>query len=430
MKTPFRVAQVLIFLFALTACNLNPGTSGSTQSPPEAPTPGAGIADLGGVETPVSLHGTITIRHSWGEADLSALVQIIDLFRRQHPEVYFDVLYVPAQDLRLWYETETREGRGPDILLGPGEWAQSLFESGLTGDLHLWFDLQPPAALIPPALESFRDGEALMGLPYAVSGVVLYRNRDIITISPTDLEELVNLASTATRGEVLGASLERSVFFSAAHLFGIGGQLMDENRIPAFNNPTGLAWIEILRRFEAAGPPNYFSDVDIEAFEEGRVGWIIDGTWNLERLAAAIGPDKLAIDPWPEVDQGRMAGFLRPDGIYIRSGIPADHLPVVQAFLRHFISSDAQTILVEAGYIPAAMDITLTDPVKGSLIRQAMEALSGDIPYPNNPEMELYTQQLDLALRQVFEQGVPPEVALQEAADAIRAALANSTPTP
>lgn len=380
--------------------------------------------------TPMLMRGTITIRHSWSEAELPALVQIIDAFRSQHPEVYFDVLYIPAQDLRQRYEVETREGRGADILLGPAEWAGELFAGGLVANLSSWPGAERREALIQPALDAFRIDQALAGIPYAVQGVVLYRNKDIITISPPTLDDMVNLAATSTRGEVLGASLERSVFYSTAHLFGMGGQLMDQHHIPAFNSPAGLAWIETLRRFDDAGPPAYLTDEDLAAFEEGRVGWIIDGTWNLRKLAAAIGPENLAIDPWPQVDQGRLSGYILPDGLYIGPNITPERLPAVQAFLLHFISPESQAILADEGRIPAATATKLDDPVTGPLIEQAMLALAGDMPYPYHPNMELYFQQLDLALRGIFEDNLPPEVALQTAADAIRTALAAPTPTP
>ncbi len=440
MKFRFHLALIILLTIALAGCgqsarSLNhpdsEADSGNlipkdTQASAPVPTTIAPQPS----PTSIPMHGTISIRHSWSEAELPALVQIIDTFRSQHPEVYFDVLYIPAQDLRMRYEVETREGRGADILLGPAEWAQELFVAGLVADLSSWPGSEQREALIQPALDAFRLNHALAGIPYAVQGVVLYRNKDIITISPPTLNDLVNLAATSTRGEVLGASLERSVFYSTAHLVGMGGQLMDDHHIPAFNSPAGLVWIETLRRFEDAGPPAYLSDEDLTAFEEGRVGWIIDGTWNLRTLAAAIGPENLAIDPWPQVDQGRLAGYIIPDGLYASPNIPADRLPAVQTFILHFISPEAQAILADEGRIPAVQGTKLPDRVTSPLIKQAIVALTGNIPYPYSPEMELYSQQLDLALRLIFEDDLPPEVALQAAADAIRSALAAPTPTP
>jgi len=429
----YRQVPALILLISLivTACSRLapqetpapatplPATATAPRPPTAAPTP-----------TPVVIQGTLSIRHSWSENELPALVQIVDGFRLQYPDVYFDVLYVPAQDLRTRYEMETRSGNGPTLLLGPAEWSQELYEAGLTADLSDLLDEQLLASLNPAAVAADRQGQALVAAPYSMQGVVLFRNEEVVTVSPTNLDELIALANSSRQGEIIGAILERSPFYSAAHLEGIGGHLMDENGIPAFNSPQGLAWIELLRRFEEAGPPNYFTDEDLTLFQEGQVGWIIDGTWNLRPLAAGIGPENLAIDPWPNADKGRMAGYVIPDNIYLSAQASPEQRLAAQAFIQYLLSPEAQTVLAEAGRIPTAGGVTLSDPVMGLLVKQAAAAMTNGVPYPSNPAMSLYTLNLDLALRAIFDQNQPPEQALQTAADAIRAGLAEAQPTP
>jgi len=68
--------------------------------------------------------------------------------------------------------------------------------------------------------------------------------------------------------------------------------------------------------------------------------------------------------------------------------------------------------------------VVISDP----LISQAMRALVDGVTYPTRAEMVVYSSQLDIALRSIFEDGVPAQQALQSADEAINAAL--STPTP
>ncbi len=83
------------------------------------------------------------------------------------------------------------------------------------------------ATLNQPALEAAKLDNKLVGLPYSIQGVVLYRNKDIVTLAPDNFDDFVTLAQTASQGDVVGAFLERSFFYSGGHLVGLGGQLID-----------------------------------------------------------------------------------------------------------------------------------------------------------------------------------------------------------
>ncbi len=380
--------------------------------------------------TPLRIGGTLTIRHSWGEADLPVLVQMIDGFREQYPEVYFDVLYVPPEDLFNRYQDEYREGRAPLLLLGPAAWGPALYQQGMISDLTGLIDDTVLASLNPPSLAAAREQGALVGLPYQMQGVALFRNKDIMTIRADTFEELANLAQTSMQGEVLGAYLERSFLYSGANLNMVGGRLMDENGLPAFADAKGLDWIEALRSFELAGPPDFNSDDDLVKFKAGRVGWIIDGTWNLPDIAAELGPENLAIDPWPTTKQARLSGYVFADMIYLNQQANAQQRLTAQTFMQYFVAPEAQTALAQGAHLPTNMGVKATNPALGELINQAIAALANGQPYPTSPNMPVYSQNLDTALRAILENDANPETALLEAADAIRSVLQQPTPTP
>ena len=430
---PNRLHPVIYALLAiiLAACSAAPSATPSPTRPqPSAtatrrPTP---VPTL----TPDVPRGTLTIWHSWDEAYMPALVQIINDFRAENPDVLFDVLYVPEQDLLARAQVELSEGGGPMLLLGPAEWGPVLYQAGQIQDLTSLADERLLAAVNPAALAAARQPGALVGLPYRLQGIVLYRNKNIVTIDPTSIEEMVTLAQTSTSGKDIGAVLERSFFYSGAHLEGLGGRLMDENGLPAFNDEKGLAWIETLRSLEQAGPPNFQNDDDLEAFKQDRVGWIIDGTWNQQALAEAIGIERLAVDPWPSVPGGRLAGYVLSDNLYLTTRAGGDRQTTVRAFLEHFLSPGAQTHLAEAGLIPAVSGISLPDPLQGPLLAQTMAALAGGVPYPLSPDMPLYSETLDAALRAIFQDGIDPGQALADAEQSLLAEVSKvkATPTP
>lgn len=436
---------LLLFVLSIhgllfTACGrngseANPSPTGQTRSEPSTNQTRPGLTPTVPLTpTPVVIRGTVSIWHSWSESEFPAMVQIRNGFHQAYPEVYFDVLYVPAQDLRARYEVETRNGSGPTLLLGPSEWGPSLYDAGLVVNLTGLVSQERLATLNQPALEAARYRDALVGLPYSLQGTVLFRNKDIITISPNTFDELVTLAQTSAQGDIHGAILDRSFYYAGAHLSGLGGRLMDENRMPAFNNEFGLNWIDLLKRFEEAGPPNFFTEEDLQKFSEGKAGWIVEGTWRIPQLAEAPGLEKLAIDPWPTYKDGRLSGFVIPENVYLSAQALDDNRLAAKTFLEYFLSPEAQVYLAEVGRIPAVRGVALSDPVRGPLWTQAIAALAGGTYYPPVPEMVEYNLNLDIALRSIFEQNVPPAEALQTAADEIRLAIEQNqdaaTPAP
>jgi hypothetical protein len=70
--------------------------------------------------------------------------------------------------------------------------------------------------------------------------------------------------------------------------------------------------------------------------------------------------------------------------------------------------------------------------VRDRLVSEAMTALVDGVPYPTFPELNIYSTQLEIALREVFEGRSSPAAALQAAFQAVAAALPrmDGTPTP
>lgn len=426
-------------LFLLSACSLPflPGilspaatptillptiTRGSTPQPVATATP-----------TPLVIRGTISIWHAWPEEKIPALAQIVAGFHQQYPEVLFDIQYIPAEDLRRHYEVQTMANTGPALLLGPAEWGPYLYDIGLLTDLGSLVNEDALNALNTPALETARHQDILIGMPYSLEGVVLYRNKNIMTIRPETFDELVTLAQAATQGETVGAVLERGFLYSGAHFIGLGGSWMRSDKSPAFDNAKGIAWLELLNAFEQAGPPNYLSDQDLENFKAGRVGWIIDGTWNLASLADALGDRNIAIDPWPDYLDGHLSGFVIAENLYLSATVKPELQPAVQAFITYFLSPEAQEKLAEVGLIPAATNVKLIEQNHAALISEAVTALADGAPYPVQPEFQTYATQLSVTLKNYFEEkNIPPERALKNAYDAILTdlALLRMTPTP
>ncbi|MBI3287277.1 MAG: ABC transporter substrate-binding protein, partial [Chloroflexi bacterium] len=83
-------------LLALAVAACAPAAT-PTAPPVEEPTPTP--------EAVPALTGTITLWHAWKENEIASLNEVIAAFQALHPDVQFDVLYTPFDDLRGKFET-------------------------------------------------------------------------------------------------------------------------------------------------------------------------------------------------------------------------------------------------------------------------------------------------------------------------------------
>ncbi|MCS7283159.1 MAG: extracellular solute-binding protein [Anaerolineae bacterium] len=415
------LSVVLVAVFVLSACR--PAATPTPTQPPAQPTqPPAKPTEP---PTPIpapTLKGTITLWHAWKESEIASLNEVIAAFQAEYPDVKFDVLYVPFDDLRGKFETAASTGGGPAVLIGAADWGPAFYDAGLVADLTPYLSSDFLATINEAALGAVQYKGAIIGLPQTIKGVVMYRNKAIIPEAPKTWEDLVAKAKAATQGDVVGANLEYGFFFSAAHLHGIGGKLMEPNGDPAFNNEKGVEWVNLLVSFKDAGPTEYYTDNDVNLFKAGKAGIIIDGTWNMGSLVEAIGAENLAIDPWPAYKDGHLSGYVQTENIYLSANVTGDDQKAALAFIQFFLSPKAQALLADpkkAAHIPAVKGVEVADP----LLKQAVEAFALGTAFPVIPEMGAYWAPMDTALKSVFDQGADPAAALQQAYDSIVAKI-------
>jgi len=379
----------------------DPSLLGTVEVPPVAGVPP--VVD--------DLRGTVTLWHSLSGSQVRAMEEAISAFQAQHPNVKFAIVPQPADQMRQSFSVSLSAGAGPSLLIAPPDWGPAWLDAGVVADMSTMVPPDLLHSISPAALDSVRYRDALVGLPYTLKGVVMYRNRSIIPQAPRTFDELLEMAKAATRGDMVGADLERGFFYSGAHLNGIGGQLMDGNGYPTFYSEKGMEWVNLLRAFSATGPAEYYSDDDLKRFQAGLAGIIIDGTWSLETLRNSIGPENLSIDPWPAYGEGHLSGYVQPDVIYLNAATSGDDQHAALRFVEYLLSPENQHRLTLFAQIPVVEGVPVDDP----LLRQAMEAFQGGTLFTALPEWDLYWGPMDKALTAAFEQAGDPSGFLEAA---------------
>jgi maltose-binding protein MalE len=368
--------------------------------------------------TPPPAGGAVTIWHSWGIAETDVLQSIIQSFQRLYPDVTFNLRYIPQDDLFNTYYEAAYLGQGPSLLLGPSSWGPQLFDEDLVANLDPYIPENYLTSISPPALSSGKYKNSLISLPLSQHGLLMFRNSSIIAEAPGSMEELNSLAHQTTHGGVVGSYLERGATISSADIIGLGGRIMDEDGYPAFNDQYGLEWLDLLAAYDEAGAVTFNTNRDQDMFKRGRVGLIIDGSWNIPILSQAIGTDNLAIDPWLSYGTGHLAGWVEADSIYLNANsIEKDRFASL-SFMGYLLDPNVQIRLAEVGHIP----VVITTQPRDRLMQQAMQAFIDGVPYPIAIEssiLNIYWSELDKAIKDVFEHGVDPADALQTAAENI-----------
>ena len=406
-------------------------TIGATLTPPPTitGTPPAIPLDIPPVPavTPPVQGSLVRIWVAWNYDQLRALDRVIDTFQDVYPGIRFQVINFPPADLRRAYEVAVYNGDGPSLLIAPAEWGPQYYESGLITNLYPNASPEFLAHINPAALGTGLYRGALISLPVSQQGVVLYRNRALIPEASESFEDLIVAARAATRAGNLGAYFDRGAFFSAASLVGLGGTLMNPDLSPAFNGPAGLAWLDLMAAYDTAGAIGMNTNRDLDLFAAGRIGYIIEGTWQIDALAQALGDENLAIDPWPEYTSGRLSGFVQTEAVYFNPNTRPGDTYSAMLFMGYLLTPDVQEYLAESGMIPVILDAN-PRPV---LIAQAAHALQGGTAYPPVVDPHVitaYWEGLELAIQAVFSRGVEPLDALLSAQNLILQRLSDLNP--
>jgi ABC-type glycerol-3-phosphate transport system substrate-binding protein len=434
--SPVLLIWMVVLGMVFTSCKNNQTVLETTASPTITKAP---IHTITPTPTENVIRGTVMIWHSWEEMQRSALFRRITAFQARYPDVQFDVLYIPAIDLRASFEAAMAENFGPTILIAPAEWGVELYEKDWVSDLNNLAGTDMLATLNKGAVGTGTYKGKLLSLPLHEKGVVLYRNKSLVPNPAINFDSLITLAQTATEGGEVGAMLERSFYYSAGHLYGLGGQFLNDEGLPVFdaeNYRYSLTWLNLLRAFENAGVAEYRSDNDMRMFNENRVGFIIESTSQMYNLAGELDPLNLAIDPWPSYQDGKLAGFVQAEGAYLTPKALAQENMISWLFLESLLTSESQASFSGVGYIPSIRPEILESTnqrIGDPFIAQAMAALDQGAPYPSLPVFNLYATQMDVLLQAVLLQGADPLVALQAAYETLKQQVESqpvATPTP
>jgi arabinogalactan oligomer/maltooligosaccharide transport system substrate-binding protein len=400
---------LLIASVLLTAC----GTA-ATEAPAatKAPATEAPATEAPAATEPPAAPVEVTFWHAYGtgSAEEMALTKVLDQAAKDLPNIKINVLQVPFNDIYNKYRTDVASGAGPDMFIAPNDSLGDDARNGLIADIT---DLAAGKLgdYTPLSIDGMTVDGKLYGIPESLKAVVFWYNKDMIQTPPANTDELKALMEGGT---------EVSISYGCYHHFGFfgafGGKVFDENWKVIADQGTGvtdaMTYLNDLYQISKKNSwPKNDSD-GLAPFTEGKAAAITNGNWAMGDYKAALG-DKLGVAPLPAGPVGPATPFLGVDGFYFNPNSQNKEAALeVALYLTGKMAQE--TMMNEAGHVPANTTVEVTDP----LIQGLLDAFANGYIRPQVPQLGLYWSNF-CGTDEVFEKGVAP-------ADWVKTATANA----
>jgi maltose-binding protein MalE len=414
--------KTLRLVIVLSLLLVGASTAVFAQDPTPTPAPTATFV-------PVT-EGTLTI---WSDAGrLPALEALGAAFTEQYG-VPVQIQTMGFGDVRNNLQLAGPVGEGPDIIVGAHDWIGQLYTNGLIQPLELSEAVL--ANFDPVALRAFTYEGQLVAVPYALEGIALYRNTDLVPEVPATWEETVALAEQL----VADGTVERGIaipngsgdpYHHYPILTGFGGYIFGVDDAGNYNpddvgldQPGSIAAAAEIARLVGADVLNAAVDYGAgeSLFHEGQLAMWITGPWALNGIReSGISYAVSAIPTMMETPRP----FVGSQGFMINAF--SLNALLAQAFLSEFVATDnGMQLLYEAvPFIPAWSPLATT--IEDADLAAFASAIAAGDPLPAIPEMNAVWTALGNANALIYQGQAEAEMAYAEAASAIRDEIARA----
>jgi len=398
------IASVLLTACGTAATEAPAATEPAATQPPAATEPAATQPPAAPVE--------VTFWHAYGtgSAEEIALTKVLDQAAKDLPNIKINVLQVPFNDIYNKYRTDVASGAGPDMFIAPNDSLGDDARNGLIADIT---DLAAGKLgdYTPLSIDGMTVDGKLYGIPESLKAVVFWYNKDMIKTPPATTDELKALMEGGTEVSITYGCYHHFGFFSA-----FGGKIFDENWKVIADQGTGVTdAMTYLNELYQISKKNSWPKNDSDGlapFTEGKAAAITNGNWAMGDYKAALG-DKLGVAPLPAGPAGPATPFLGVDGFYFNPNSQNKEAALeVALYLTGKMAQE--TMMNEAGHVPANTTVKVTDP----LIQGLLDAFKNGYVRPQVPQLGLYWSNF-CSTDEVFEKGVTP-------ADWVKTATANA----
>lgn len=420
-------------LAMLAGACASPGKATPTATAPATPTIAPSpLAPPTRTPTPGPA-GHVTLWLSWDPDELRGLHRVLNRFADRYPEIEFSLAYYDPEAMIPALEAAHGTDAQPGIVLGPSAWGPILWGRGWLADLSTRVDDNLQRDLHPAAWSQSRYQGALVGLPLELQGTVLFRNADLVPGAAGTVTDYVEASRALRESGASDEVIDLGWPNAAPQIWTCGGAVFDDQGRSGLQSDAGACWLGLMEELGRAGRIVFRSDEDLNLFQAGSAGWLMETSDKARALQEALGASSLKVDAWPRYapTDRTMTGFVWTENAYIIEGASVEDAEAGWAFLRFLVSSDAQEILSdpkEARHLPVLTSLDPADP----LMNMMASFVRVGVPLPLRTDLARFYGPLEGAIEDVARQGIAPERAIEIAVEKLatpQPSAAAPTPT-
>ena len=327
------------------------------DAPTEAPATQAPATEAPAADAPTEAAAPAGTLRIWADDTRAPVLQ--DLADEVLAAYNLELIVELKSSIRDDFQVAAPLGEGPDIIVIAHDQAGTLVSNGLLAQVDLGDKAKDFA---PQSLEACTFDGVLYCLPYATENLGFFYNTDLVPTPPTTWEEVVSIGQ-ALKAEgkvdyilgITGTTYDVYPLFTSfgGYIFGKDDNGNWNPQDLGVDSPGMIEGVQWLADHVKNGdlPADWDGGNNRSLFESGKVPFIMDGPWTLQRYRDA--GVKYAITNFPSGGYP----FAGTQGFFINA--QSENVLLAQAFLNEFIASEETMLkLYEVGqrapaYLPA-----------------------------------------------------------------------------
>lgn len=271
---------------------------------------------------------------SWGSVtEVSILKRIISDFERENPDVRVNFMHIPQnyfQKIHLLFASS----QAPDVIF-----INNLYLPVYASKLEDLTAIADKDEYYPQSLEAMSVEGKLLAIPRDVSTLVFYRNKNMISKTPENLDEFMQVIS---RSPKYGVSYERDVYFMFPYVLTMGEDI--------YHPEKSLEFYKNLEGKYAPTPSEVGSLTLAQMFLNGKIGLYLSGRWLYPKIK-----EKAEFD-WDVIT---FPGIVPLDASGWAVSKDSRHKESAEKFVKFLSSKESSEYFMNTGLVvPARVDVS------------------------------------------------------------------------
>ncbi|KGG80381.1 ABC transporter substrate-binding protein [Caloranaerobacter azorensis H53214] len=340
---------------------------------------------------------------------------------------------VANTDARNKLATDGPAGVGADVFVAPHDHTGELVTSGLVQVNDVTAD-RVKNDFMKAAADGVTFEGQVYGYPLAIETYALFYNKDLISKAPETFEEVIEFAKKynnpeenkyALMWDVANAYFSHSfIAGNGGYVFGNGGTNKDDIGLNSDAAVEGAKFMVSLKEILPLNSADTNYQIMDGLFSEGKAAMIINGPWAVKGYQEA--GVNFGIAPLPKLPGGKYpASFSGIRSMFVSS---YTKYPNAAKLFAKFATSDEMLLkrFEITKQIPPVKSLMNEDVIKNNeVVAPFLAQAQYAVPMPSIPQMGVVWEPYGAAFASMWNDGVDPKEALDNAVQTIKEAIAS-----